>query len=404
MRSGSWVLDSPAHPGQNKWRHLWENMSTRHEYEWVWIKGRSLKRPARDFDDLLARAEKYVNLEEVQKGKKEEKSDKKKDMTEVHWEAAQKWFREQERRSRLVPRSGEPRLYTPLMASKARVLMAIAGNKDLKWPTNYSAVPSMHKSKFFCEFHNDFGHTTEECRHLQDEIEWMVGGWVTIDQSEKTHARVEIQPVMEVGAVEEPTISFGAEDQRGVALAHNDALVITATITNFEVARVMVDTGSSVNVLFYEAYLMMGLEVEVKPVDTALFSFSEGVVEPIRKVTLPVTMGDKSRHKTRMVSFLNVDSYSTYNVIIGRPTLNAFQAIVSTFHMKLKIIMEDGVREIVGELAKQFTLFKLEQIPREENIQADHLSKIASSATDYITRMITILSDNACILGQEVWH
>ncbi|KAK6123788.1 hypothetical protein DH2020_042469 [Rehmannia glutinosa] len=58
--------------------------------------------------------------------------------------------------------------------------------------------------------------------------------------------------------------------------------------------------------------------------------------------------------------------------------------------------------QIVGELAKQFTLFKLEQIPREENVKADHLSKIASSAADCGTRMITVLSDNTCILGQDV--
>ncbi|KAK6147992.1 hypothetical protein DH2020_018904 [Rehmannia glutinosa] len=144
------------------------------------------KRPVRDFDDILSRAEKYVNLEEAQKGKKEELRDKRKERVEVHRDVAPKQFREQERRTWPVPRLGEPRLYTLLMASRSRVLMAIDGNKDLKWPVNYSAVPSRPKSKFFCEFHNGFGHTTEECRHLKDEIErtvkngWLAGGskWI----------------------------------------------------------------------------------------------------------------------------------------------------------------------------------------------------------------------------------
>ncbi|KAK6152580.1 hypothetical protein DH2020_012219 [Rehmannia glutinosa] len=55
-----------------------------------------------------------------------------------------------------------------------------------------------------------------------------------------------------------------------------------------------------------------------------------------------------SHAKTRMVTFLVVDSYSTYNVIIGRPPLNSFQAIVSTFHMKLKFVVGDGIGEVWG--------------------------------------------------------
>ncbi|KAK6123787.1 hypothetical protein DH2020_042468 [Rehmannia glutinosa] len=150
------------------------------------------KRPVRDFDDILSRAEKYVNLEEAQKGKMEELRDKRKERVEVHRDVAPKQFREQERRIGPVPRLSEPRLYTPLMASRSRVLMAIAGNKDLKWPVNYSVVPSRPKSKFFYEFHNCFGHTTEECRHLKDEIERMVkngwlAGWVKMDQGQASN-------------------------------------------------------------------------------------------------------------------------------------------------------------------------------------------------------------------------
>ncbi|KAK6151632.1 hypothetical protein DH2020_014267 [Rehmannia glutinosa] len=148
------------------------------------------------------------------------------------------------------------------------------------------------------------------------------------NRARKAHMRGEIRPIMEVGVVQEPIVSFGAEDQRGVSPLHNDALVIAATIANFEVARIMVDTGSSVNVLFYEAYLRMGVEMEV---------------------ILPVTIEEQSRRKTQMVSFLVIDPFSTYNVIIGRPALNAFQDVVSTFHMKLKFVMENGVGEVLGD-------------------------------------------------------
>lgn len=49
---------------------------------------------------------------------------------------------------------------------------------------------------------------------------------------------------------EAPRLSFGPKDLIGVIFLHSDALVIRATIANYKVARVLVDSGSSVNVLF----------------------------------------------------------------------------------------------------------------------------------------------------------
>ncbi|KAL8523656.1 hypothetical protein ACS0TY_013577 [Phlomoides rotata] len=49
-----------------------------------------------------------------------------------------------------------------------------------------------------------------------------------------------------------------------------------------------------------------------------------------------------------MARFLIVDVPSSYNVIFGRHILNLFQAIVSTFRMKMKF----PAQENVGELRK----------------------------------------------------
>lgn len=48
----------------------------------------------------------------------------------------------------------------------------------------------------------------------------------------------------------EPIILFGPEDILEVVELHNDALVIRAMEANYEVARIFVDSRSSVNVLF----------------------------------------------------------------------------------------------------------------------------------------------------------
>ncbi|KAL0373904.1 UNVERIFIED_CONTAM: hypothetical protein Sradi_3306100 [Sesamum radiatum] len=50
-----------------------------------------------------------------------------------------------------------------------------------------------------------------------------------------------------------------------------------------------------------------------------------------------------------MVKFLVVNAPSAYNIILGRPSLNIFRAIASTYHMKLKFPTPDGVGEATGD-------------------------------------------------------
>ncbi|KAL2241158.1 UNVERIFIED_CONTAM: Retrovirus-related Pol polyprotein from transposon opus [Sesamum indicum] len=48
-----------------------------------------------------------------------------------------------------------------------------------------------------------------------------------------------------------------------------------------------------------------------------------------------------------MVKFLVVDMPFAYNVILGRPGLNSFRAIVSTYHLKMKFPTQSGIGEVV---------------------------------------------------------
>ncbi|CAL2228602.1 unnamed protein product [Prunus armeniaca] len=49
-------------------------------------------------------------------------------------------------------------------------------------------------------------------------------------------------------------ITFCEEEERGVILPHDDPIIIRADISNFDVGRILVDTGSSVSVMFAEAF------------------------------------------------------------------------------------------------------------------------------------------------------
>ncbi|XP_056850769.1 uncharacterized protein LOC130500086 [Raphanus sativus] len=55
-------------------------------------------------------------------------------------------------------------------------------------------------------------------------------------------------------------ISFTAREQEKVLTPHHDALVISLTIANCLVKRILVDNGSSSNIIFHSAFADLGLE------------------------------------------------------------------------------------------------------------------------------------------------
>ncbi|KAL0293342.1 UNVERIFIED_CONTAM: hypothetical protein Sradi_6942000 [Sesamum radiatum] len=87
-------------------------------------------------------------------------------------------------------------------------------------------------------------------------------------------------------------------------------------------------------------------DVPLQKVNTSLYGFVGEVVHPRGMVSLPLTMGRGTTRKTCLLKFLVVDVPFAYNVILGRPTLNTFQAVVSTYHMKIKFPTPGGVGEV----------------------------------------------------------
>ncbi|KAL0462936.1 UNVERIFIED_CONTAM: hypothetical protein Slati_0181200 [Sesamum latifolium] len=148
-----------------------------------------------------------------------------------------------------------------------------------------------------------------------------------------------------------PLIQFDQEEQNGPGIPGNDALAMTALLANYEIERVFIDSGSSTDILFGEAYYQMQLgDVPLKAVDTSLYGFVGEVVHPRGMISLPLTLGTSPLRKTCLLKFLVVDIPSAYNVILGRPTLNAFQAIISTYHMKIKFPVVGGVGEAQADM------------------------------------------------------
>ena len=79
-----------------------------------------------------------------------------------------------------------------------------------------------------------------------------------------------------------------------------------------------------------------------------LVGFGGTRVYPLGAVTLPVIVGDYPQQITREVTFLVIDCSFAYNAILGRPTLNSWKAVTSTYHLMIKFPTMYGVGEVRG--------------------------------------------------------
>jgi len=85
-----------------------------------------------------------------------------------------------------------------------------------------------------------------------------------------------------------------------------------------------IDNGSLADILYYPAFRQMRIGKErLMPSDIPLVGFGGTKVMPIGSITLLVTSGTHPQQITKDVTFWVVDCSSTYNAIIGRPTLSA---------------------------------------------------------------------------------
>jgi hypothetical protein len=126
-------------------------------------------------------------------------------------------------------------------------------------------------------------------------------------------------------------IGFSDDDYAGVSLPHNDALVLSLVMANHKVHRILIDTGSSADILYRSAFEQMKIDRnKVMPARHSLVGFTGEQVLPLGSIELSVTAGMYPRQNMIMVRFLIIDRPSAYNAILGRTALNELKAVPST--------------------------------------------------------------------------
>ena len=102
--------------------------------------------------------------------------------------------------------------------------------------------------------------------------------------------------------------------------------------------------------MYMMAFQQMKLDPKhLKPFRSPLVSFSGNHVYAKGIILIQIIVGTYLAQVTRMVDFLIVDCPSSYNVILGRPTLNHLKAVTSTYYLKVKFPTPHETREIIGD-------------------------------------------------------
>ena len=131
---------------------------------------------------------------------------------------------------------------------------------------------------------------------------------------------------------------------------HNDPLVIMLTIEGFNTKKILVDNGSFVDIIYLPMFQKLKLDPRrLHPFDSLFVIFSGDKVYPKGIVTLTVMVGTYPVQLTCQLDFLVVDCPSSYDVIIGRPTLNKWKATTSIYCLKVKFPTDNGVGEVKGD-------------------------------------------------------
>ena len=139
-------------------------------------------------------------------------------------------------------------------------------------------------------------------------------------------------------------ITFTKGDLRDVVSRDNDPIVISLVTAGRKVHRVLVDQGSSADVIFWPSFNKLQLPLDqLRPYGGCLYGFAGDQVEVRGYIELRTTFTDEAASRTEKIKYLVVNAPSAYNILLGRPTLNRIGVVPSTRHMKVKLPSMEGV-------------------------------------------------------------
>ncbi|GKV35996.1 hypothetical protein SLEP1_g44183 [Rubroshorea leprosula] len=254
-----------------------------------------------------------------------------------------------------------PPSWTSFTIPRSQILMQIKNKMEMRRPHPIQSPAASRDHTRYCDFHQDHGHTTEECKSLKSELESLARkgmlneyiqnrnlpkfvkeqgqaqgqaqgsrapnnrdgvGYQQASPPLPPPSRVIHMITAQKRKIDEEdwknqSVTFTSADFEGVVTPHNDPLVTSVIINNCEY-------------------------------DGPIYEFNNQPVPVEGVLRLNVAFGSGRTYVTPTVRFLVMKMPSSFNLVIGRPTLTEIRAIVSPPHLCMKFPTPMGIATLRG--------------------------------------------------------
>ncbi|KAL5779169.1 hypothetical protein ACOSQ2_009906 [Xanthoceras sorbifolium] len=146
------------------------------------------------------------------------------------------------------------------------------------------------------------------------------------------------------------SITFTPDDAEGVTYPHCNALVVMVKVSNRTVKRVLIDHGSSTDIIHWTVVEQLGYRIEqLQPARYCIRGIGGHRTKPRGQIDLPVRFGSRPKTRSLWVTFQVIDIPFPFNMLIERPTLYDLRAVSSVYCMKVKFPTENGEGEMKAD-------------------------------------------------------
>lgn len=142
----------------------------------------------------------------------------------------------------------------------------------------------------------------------------------------------------------ERALSFSDNDAKWIIQPHNDALVVSVLVNKIRIKRVLIDPGSSANIIRSKVVEQLGLQDRIVLAVRVLNGFNMACETTKGEITLLVNTAGIVRE----AKFYVIEGDMRYNALLGRPWIHHMRAVPSTLHQVLKFQSRGGSRQSTG--------------------------------------------------------
>ncbi|XP_070017400.1 uncharacterized protein [Nicotiana sylvestris] len=192
--------------------------------------------------------------------------------------------------------------------------------------------------------------SSEATRRLKESLrEFPAMTWNDVYNRFSTKLRIEEDTITQ-SRKEERVSSRRAETEKrsdadGVLIPHNDVLVISLLVHDTNVKRVLIDPGSSMNIIVLRVVNKMQVDDKLIPKAHTLSSFDNSSV--VTKGEIILTTFTEGVVKDTKFQVVEMDM--AYNMILGKPWIHEMDVVPSTLHQVIKFPSQWGIWQIRGD-------------------------------------------------------